>query len=58
MELKKIDLVKSDNLISLDGWIDFFSIQTNYVCIRLKHIKFFYHMTIKVVNMSSEQKDF
>ena len=57
-ELKKIDLVKSDNLLSVDGWIDFFSIQTNYVCIRFKHIKFFYHITIKVVNMSSEQKDF
>lgn len=23
-ELKKIDLVKSDNLLSVDGWIDFF----------------------------------
>ena len=32
-ELKKIDLVKSDNLLSVDGWIDFFSIQTNYVCV-------------------------
>ena len=59
IELKKIDLVKSYNLISLDGWIDFFPYRlTKYVCIRFKHIKFFYHMTIKVVNMSSKQKGF